>query len=111
MRHEKIAEHIQSLENALKVAGLWRTTPLPIEAYQSAQPFSVDTMSFVEWLQFVFIEKLTYLIQHALPLPNKSGIADMAEHYFAQIVLTTTSVDSKTIVEILREIDALLMQQ
>jgi len=45
-------------------------------------PFCVDTLSFPQWLQFVFIPKMRALHDQNLAYPVGSGIASMAEEIF-----------------------------
>lgn len=60
----------------------WQEQPLPPEAFESTQPFCLDTMSFPQWLQFVFVARMKVLLEGGQPLPSVSGIAPMAEEYF-----------------------------
>jgi uncharacterized protein YqcC (DUF446 family) len=61
---------------------LWSGDRPSEEALASTEPFSVDTLSFTEWLQFVFIERMQWLIEEDEALPSNSGILPMAEEYF-----------------------------
>lgn len=66
------------LEQALKQCHLWRSEPPAPEAFLSTQPFCVDTMSFAEWLQWVFVARLRALLEAQRPLPQGSQVAPLA---------------------------------
>ena len=42
----------------------------------------MDTLSFAQWLQFVFIPKMHFLVAEQQALPNACGITPMAQEYF-----------------------------
>ena len=42
----------------------------------------MDTLSFPQWLQFIFLPTIYHLIDQQQPLPEKCGITPMAEEYF-----------------------------
>ena len=62
--------------------GLWSDLIPSDEALASTQPFAVDTLEFVEWLQFIFLPRMKNLVETGSPLPSNCGIAPMAEEYF-----------------------------
>lgn len=78
----QVADSLLALEMELRRQGLWSAEAPAPEALRSTLPFSVDTLTFVEWLQFVFIERMKVLLENDLPFPTVSGIAPMAEEYF-----------------------------
>jgi len=72
----------------------------------SEQPFAVDTMTFPQWLQFIFLPRMYFIIEQQLKLPSNCGIAPMAEEYFSVL-----SLPSLPLVSHLRKIDELLTGQ
>lgn len=98
-----IASLLIDIENELRSLRLWTSGSLPAKALASTQPFAVDTMTFPQWLQFIFLPRMQTLIAHQSPLPSISNIAPMAEHYFASLHL-----HSAPLIQHLRNIDALL---
>ena len=76
------AEALLDIEAALRQMGLWETTPPPPEALRSEQPFAVDTLRFEQWLQFIFIPRIRFLIDNDQALPGQCSIAPMAEECF-----------------------------
>ncbi len=78
-RRQQILEYLVELEQELRVLGWW-SAEAPSEAQLASQlPFCVDTLSFEQWLQFIYIPRLTDLLVRGQPLPAKSGVVPMAE--------------------------------
>lgn len=80
---QQVWSHLDQLEQILKSLELWQDTPPSEKALQSQQPFCVDTLSFDQWLQWVFIERMKLLIANRQPLPQKSAVLPMAEVVYA----------------------------
>ena len=95
------------LQNALVTAKHWSDICPSEQALSSRQPFCVDTLNFDQWLQFVFIPKMTTLIEAQQALPTfvqGQGISPMAEEFFksasAVPVLTAVShIDNLLVAE------------
>ncbi len=94
---------LEKLKLALVELSLWQNQLPSEQALQSSEPFCIDTLSFEQWLQFVFIERLTQLIINQQALPNKLSVAPMAEHAFADL-----GESGKPLIKIIADIDALL---
>ncbi|MFJ2985950.1 MULTISPECIES: YqcC family protein [unclassified Pseudomonas] len=77
-----IADHLLLIERELIVQGWWQDEPPSDEALESTVPFAVDTMSFEQWLQWIFLPRMKIIIELGQPLPNASGILVMAETVF-----------------------------
>jgi uncharacterized protein YqcC (DUF446 family) len=88
-----------ALCDALKKQGLWQTSLPPVTALQSTLPFAIDTLRFEQWLQFIFIEKLSNI----KVLPSAILVTPMAQESFKSLM-----VDSSEIISILQKIDRLL---
>ncbi len=102
-QHIAVAQALFTLEGELRRLDLWEEETPSSEALASTQPFAVDTLSFPQWLQFIFIPRLYRLVEHRSPLPTNSGIAPMAEEYFK-----TLTVNSDELVAQLETLDDLL---
>lgn len=81
-KYSEVADCLLSIEIELRRLSLWSDQPPPADALQSAQPFCIDTLELVEWLQFVFLPKMKVLVEQGQSLPTVSGMAPMAEEYF-----------------------------
>ncbi len=89
----------------MREQNMWDDTPPTQEALASEQPFSIDTLTFPQWLQFVFIIRVKEIIERKDCLPVNSAIAPMAEEYFSQ-----TGIRSKGIIKALIAFDRLISQ-
>lgn len=74
-----VSATLDAIEEAMKMAQLWQTTPPTPEALASVQPFCCDTLAFEQWVQWVLLSRLRALIEGKLPLPTNAAIAPMAE--------------------------------
>ncbi|MGC8121517.1 YqcC family protein [Marinobacter sp. VGCF2001] len=103
-RHlDLITDGLLNIEIELRQLGVWQYEALPPAAFESTQPFCLDTMSFTQWLQFVFLEKMKSLVEAGGPLPAVSGIAPMAEEHFRG-----REQSGRELVAVLEEMDQLL---
>lgn len=77
-----IADHLLLIERELQVQGWWSDASPSKQALASTVPFAVDTLSFEQWLQWIFLPRMRLIIERGQPLPNASGILVMAETVF-----------------------------
>lgn len=78
----QVADCLLSIEMELRQLGMWETERPPADAFQSTEPFCLDTLVFTQWIQFVFLERMKQIVENDHPLPAVSGIAPMAEEHF-----------------------------
>ena len=105
MRTE-IAEVLIDIEAQLRQLGLWDKIPPSSQALASTEPFCVDTLTLPQWLQFVFIPTIYQMLEAGEQLPERCGIAPMAEEFFRGSGL---AIDP--LVRSLESVDELLSQQ
>ncbi|WP_136064498.1 YqcC family protein [Modicisalibacter radicis] len=79
--HQQLDQALGELESALRSIDLWDTARPAPEAFDSAQPFCVDTMDLAQWLRYVFIARLQALVDARAPLPASCEVAPAAEAY------------------------------
>ena len=101
--HITIADTLIDIEKELRELRLWQSEMLPDEALMSEQPFAVDTMTFPQWLQFIFLPRMYFMLDEQIPLPGNCGIAPMAEQYFSGLDLHSSALIAQ-----LQKIDLLL---
>lgn len=82
-RFPQVAEQLLLIERELRVLGWWSESPPSAQDLASREPFCVDTLAFDQWLQWVFLPRMKVILEHNLPLPNASGILEMAEMVYA----------------------------
>ena len=77
----------------------------PAEALASEQPFCIDTLTLPQWLQFIFLPRLYRLLEQDAALPDRCGIAPLAEEYFRG-----TGLPSAGLEQILLRMDEVLSE-
>lgn len=92
---------IEAIEIELKRIGFWQTEPLHAEQYNFYQAFAMDTMTFSQWLQFVFIPRVNDLIAERGQFPKSSSVGAQAVREFDGLV------HSDHLITLLSEFDAL----
>ena len=91
---------LTELEMAMRQENLWQTARPSEQALASTEPFAIDSLNFSQWLQFIFIEKMSTMLQLNLALPTAMAVAPMAVEYFKvqadncpEIVALITRID------------------
>lgn len=82
--HQQLAKSLTNLRQELKTNKLWQLQSPSAEALASTAPFCYDTLSFAQWLQFIFIERMQAMIANEMPLPTAISLCPMAEEAFKQ---------------------------
>ncbi len=103
--YTELAERLLELEALLRNRRLWSREHPGKLALASDQPFACDTLSFPEWLQFIFIPRLHQLAERRAPLPQTCDVAPMAEEYFR-----ARAIEAETVIRQLRDIDVLITE-
>ncbi|STO53960.1 Domain of uncharacterised function, DUF446 [Canicola haemoglobinophilus] len=75
----EIKLHLQALQQVMQNLDLWQSYPPEEQAFLSTEPFSVDTMSANEWLQWIFIPRMYALLESGQSLPHKMAITPYIE--------------------------------
>lgn len=78
-RYKQVNDLLVQLEESLNSALLWQSAPIDAEALQSTAPFCCDTMSFAQWIQFVFIPRMHQLVATQSALPAHFSLLPMLE--------------------------------
>lgn len=101
--HQAIARELAGVAETMQPLELWDSEPPSAEALASQEPFCIDTLSFPQWLQFIFLPRMNALCAQNLPLPNKCGITPLCEEYFRPL-----DINSRPLIETLARIDNIL---
>lgn len=96
-----IAVLLFKLESEMRQLQLWQNQSPSKQALASTQPFALDTLEFHQWLQFVFIKKISQSLDSGGALPQRCDIAPYAEEYFRG-----TDMPVEALLACLRQIDA-----
>ncbi|MCW8995279.1 MAG: YqcC family protein [Psychromonas sp.] len=96
---------LNNLQGELRKQGLWQADKPSELSLNSTLPFAIDTLTFTQWLQFIFIVKINYLLEFSLPLPESISVLPMAKEYFKD-----QDVNSTEITAIIGRIDLLISE-
>lgn len=106
MNYKKLANLLLEIETELKQLHLWQTSRPSDKALASIEPFCIDTLSLPQWIQFIFLERMTSLVGQRGPLPAQCGIAPLAEEFFK-----SHAHNGLQLTHLLQRLDALLSEQ
>jgi uncharacterized protein YqcC (DUF446 family) len=106
--HEELDVALRRLEATLKATDMWRMEHPGAEAFDSEQPFCIDTMALPQWLRFVFIARLDALVEVRGPMPEKCDVAPAMDAYLAQ--QGARAKDRLLICKAVEEIDRLVTE-
>jgi uncharacterized protein YqcC (DUF446 family) len=99
--HKEVEILIIKLEHSLREAMLWSSAYPSVEALNSKLPFALDTLFFEQWLQFVFIPKMTVIVHSKSALPDNFKLLPMAEQRFG------TAENKPKLMEVIKQIDSI----
>jgi len=103
---EQTTALLDELAQTLKLLNLWQTEQPNATELASSAPFCCDTLAFEQWLQFIFIPKLTMMVNQQQSLPTKISLTPMAEEAFNHL-----SVKAKPLFDVIQKIDKKLTEQ
>ncbi|MCG9696134.1 YqcC family protein [Shewanella sp. Isolate11] len=72
------------IELELKSLGLWSSQMPSAQALADPTPFACESLAFEQWLQFIFIPKMSEIIAQKTSLPTKIALAPMAEYLWQE---------------------------
>lgn len=99
--HIQIASLLIDVEAELRRLQQWQHQAPSLEALASTEPFCVDTLTFAQWLQFIFLPRMHALVAAGQLPPGKCEIKPMAEEYFRE-----GQFDGANILRAIGELDA-----
>ena len=70
---------LEKLATVLQENDYWEVEQPSIEALSSSQPFAIDTLRCEQWLQWIFIPKLSHMIATKMALPATFEISPYVE--------------------------------
>lgn len=70
---------LENIEQELRHQNVWMAMPPSSEAMASTTPFCMDTMTFSQWLQWVFVPRVRAIVEQGGSLPKGSDIKPYAE--------------------------------
>jgi uncharacterized protein YqcC (DUF446 family) len=100
-RDQEASRLLQDIEQELKRLGYWREESPPTDWFVDMGPFGGRTMTFFQWLQFVFIPAGHEVIGGRRPWPNSSHVGTYAVREL------DGATEAEHLVSLLCEFDAL----
>ena len=97
---ENVARYADEIEGEMRSIGMWQDQPLPPEQLNFKQAFAMDTMTFTQWLQFVFLPRVREAVA-ANEFPSSSSVGAQAVREF------DGNADADRLITLLSEFDAL----
>ncbi|TKI05908.1 YqcC family protein [Martelella alba] len=97
--HSRVRQHLFAIEQVMKQLALWQSHPPARGAFDSREPFCIDTMEAQQWLQWILLPRMHALLDRQATLPTRFAIAP----YFEEAL-----PDAKSLLALLRQLDAML---
>ena len=85
--HDRVRLQLQALEALLREHQHWRNDEPQPHQFNSTQPFFMDTMEPLEWLQWVLIPRMHDLLENNQPLPGAFAVAPYFSWHFSSLRL------------------------
>ncbi|ELQ6226882.1 YqcC family protein [Cronobacter turicensis] len=101
-RHQRVRQQLQRVEQVLRHHQQWQIAAPDSSAFESTQPFCMDTLEPYEWLQWVLIPRLHALLDAGAPLPQAFAVAP-----YYEVVLEASHPARDAVLVTLVELDAL----
>jgi uncharacterized protein YqcC (DUF446 family) len=92
-RADRVATLLIDIEAHLRRLNVWEDISPSEEALSSDQPFCIDTLSYSQWLQYIFLPTMYHLLESESPLPEECSIAPMAEEHFRGLGLPSGALE------------------
>src|SRR5215469_12765383 len=99
--YEVVAAKLGEIEQEMKRVGLWQEQPLKPEQYNFSKAFAMDTMSYDQWLQFIFVPRVKEIISTRGKFPASSSVGAQAVREF------DTYRNAERLITLLSEFDRL----
>ncbi len=97
---QAVLSKLEQIETEMRRVNLWQESPLQPEQYDFKAAFAGDTMSFPQWLQFIFIPNVKRAAANG-NFPSGSQVSVRATREFDGLE------EASTLIELLSEFDAL----
>jgi uncharacterized protein YqcC (DUF446 family) len=97
---QEVLRYADLIEAEMRRIGYWQKQPLKPEQLRFSQAFAMDTMAFIQWLQFIFLPRVREAAT-SNQFPSSSSVGTQAVREF------DGDSDAGRLIELLAEFDAL----
>ncbi|MBS0849473.1 YqcC family protein [Citrobacter sp. JGM124] len=97
----QVRQYLINIEQVLRDHALWQETLPDPAALDSTQPFCMDTLDPVEWLQWVLIPRMHALLDSQRALPGEFAVAP-----YYEMALDSSRCEREPLLAVLLELDA-----
>jgi uncharacterized protein YqcC (DUF446 family) len=91
---------LDELEQTMKKENVWQEVSPSADKMRSREPFSIDTLNVIEWVQWVYLSRLRELLLSNQPLPVGANVAPYAEE-----ALRSMKLDLPELIAVLKKLD------
>ncbi len=100
---EKVKSLLDQLQATLEKASQWQTIAPEPEKLMSTEPFSIDTLTFLEWLQWIYVARLRAIMDAGGQLPQGAQVYPYAEE-----ALKAAGIQIPGLLELVLQLDTAL---
>lgn len=92
-QHQHVRQRLHAIEALMREHRHWQSTAPDSSAFASTQPFCMDTLEPLQWLQWVLLPRMHQLLDAQQALPGSFAVAPYYEmaleatHPFREIIL------------------------
>ena len=97
---QTVVRYADQIENEMRHIGFWQNQNLRPEQFDFEQAFAMDTMTFTQWLQFIFLPRVREAAASG-EFPSGSSVGAQAVREF------DGELEADRLVTLLSEFDAL----
>ena len=106
-RRSRVGELVSAIVREMHALDIWSAVAPSDEALASEFPFCYDTLQFDEWLQWVFVPRISATLEVDAVLPADSDIAPLAEVWFIEQEM---AAEASTLVGLIRQFDRVISE-
>ncbi len=78
---QNVTRYADNIEAEMRKIGFWQSEPLRPEQLEFTQAFAMDTMTYAQWLQFIFLPRVREAVA-SNQFPSSSSVGTQAVREF-----------------------------
>ncbi len=100
---QAVLDLLTNIEGLLQKHNQWQTIPPSAEKMASTEPFSIDTLTFLEWLQWVYLARLRAIVHAGGALPQGAMVLP-----YAQEAMRADGIEIPGLLSLIEQLDEAL---